>query len=97
MLFNRFEYERNLGLLHGMARAATLLWPVHQGQQYIFSPLAPPWRHRSLRQVLTDRLPPKVDEGRDAGKLLLDFVQGVFLQWQSVSLKQHFDCLELSP
>lgn len=94
-LFNCLKHERDLGLLPWIARAVKLLLPVHQGQQHLLSPLAPrpvsrtcPRRQHQWRQVLTDRLPPKVDEGRDAAKLLLDFAQGVFLQRQSVGLKR---------
>jgi hypothetical protein len=76
--FNRFEHERDLILLPSTACAMELLLPVHQGQQHLFSPLAPPRRHRPLRQVLTYRLPPKIDQGRNASQLLADLVQGVF-------------------
>ena len=62
-LFNRLEHERNRGFLPWVARAAQLFLPVHQWQQHVFSPLGPPRRHRQLRQVLTYRLPPQVDQG----------------------------------
>jgi hypothetical protein len=75
-LFNRLEPQRNLGFLPRVARAAQLFLPLHPRQPHVFSPLGPPRRHRQLRQVLTYRLPPKIDQGGDAGKLFLDLVQG---------------------
>ena len=36
--FNRLEHERDLGLLHRMARAVKLLLPVHQGQHTRLEP-----------------------------------------------------------
>jgi hypothetical protein len=69
-LFHRLEHQHDLGLVPRMARAAKLFLPGHQRQQHVFSPLGPPRCHRQLRQVLTHRLPPQIDQGRNAGKLL---------------------------
>jgi hypothetical protein len=41
------------------------------------------------------RLPPEVDQGRDASKLLADLVQGVLFHRQSVRFKQRFKHLDL--
>ena len=95
--FNRLEHESNLGLLPWTACAAQLLLPVQQRQQQCFSPLCPPRGHDHLLQVLTHRLPPKIDQGRDASKLLANLVQGVLFHWQPVGLKQHVDRLESAP
>ena len=94
-LFDRLEYERDLGLLPWTARAAQLFVPVHQGQQPIFSPLGPPRCHDQLRQVLTYRLPPDVDQSRYPCKLLLDLAQGVLFHRQPVGLEQRLNRLEL--
>ena len=94
-LFDRLEYERDLGLLPWTARAAQLFVPVHQGQQPIFRPLGPPRCHGQLRQVLTYRLPPDVDQNRYPCKLLLDLAQGVVFHRQPVGRQHRFDRLEL--
>ena len=93
--FNPLEHEGNPGLLVRTARAAQVRLPVQQRQQQLVNPLCPPRGHSHLLQVLVHRLPPEIDESRDASALLADLVQDVLFHRQSVRFKQRLERLEL--
>ena len=72
-LFNRLEHVRNLGFALDSACGAPCSCQYIMGN----SSASAHWVHLGVIAscaVLTYRLPPTIDQGRDAGKLLADLV-----------------------
>jgi hypothetical protein len=78
-VLNSLERQGDLGLLTWATRARQLCLPIQQRQQQFVHPLFPPRAQGYGLHIVPHRLPPHVNQSRNACALLAHRVQGALL------------------